>query len=104
METVRTLPVLNNRYHIFDIDLTIARNIEPLDMEEFLKSRNVKFANFMVIIEVPSPWYFRVNKGNAPQCNAIVGDEWEDFEIHEVYVTNPVGLGIGRIYIEWRAP
>ena len=104
METVKTQPVLNNRYHIFNLDLSIARNIAPLGMEEFLKSRNVEFATHMVILAVPSPWFFRVNAGNAPVCAAIVGDEWEDFEVHEMYITNGAFIGFAQIYIEWRAP
>lgn len=101
---VKTTPLLNNRYHIFNLDLSVARNIKPIGMRGFLKSRNVEFANHMVILGVPSPWFFRVNRGNAPVCAAIVGDEWEDFEIHEMFITNPIGLGFAQIYIEWRAP
>ena len=70
----------NNQYHVFRFDLSVARNVEPLGVKEFLKSRNVEFATHMVILAVPSPWFFRVNEGNAPMCAAMVGDEWEDLD------------------------
>jgi len=103
-EPVKTIPVRNNQYNVFNIDLSVARDNVPLELKDFLRSRNVEFATFMVIINVPAPWSFRVNRGNASLCTAMVGDEWQDFEITEIFITNPVGLGFAQIHIEWRTP
>ena len=104
MRTITEERVRNDHYHIFNLDLSIPRNIQPVGIKEFLKSRNVEFATHMVILSVPAPWFFRVNAGNASVCAAIVGDEWEDFEVHEMYITNGAFIGFAQIYIEWRAP
>lgn len=102
--TVRNIPVLNDRYWIFEIDLTKVHTDLKLGVEEFLRSRHVECCTFISIIEVPAPWSYKVNSSNAPAVDAVVGDEWENFEIKEIYVSNAVGLGIGKLHIEWRSP
>lgn len=101
---VWTMPLLNNRYHVFDIDLTVVHNDAELGLREWLESRKVEYATFLAIIEAPSEYFYKVNTPSAPRINAVVGDEWEDFEIREIFYSNVAGVGTGQIYVEWREP
>lgn len=97
-----TEPKRNNRYHIFDIDLTDAHTDEPLGIQELVKVHDVKFCTYMTILAVPSAFTYKINAKEASVCDAVVGDEWYEFEIEEIYITNTVGTGTGRVHVEFR--
>lgn len=102
--TVRTVPLLNDMYYIFEIDLTRAHTVWDVGVKGLLKSHGVKYATFLSILEVPSPWSYRVNSRENSLFDAVVGDEIENFKITDIYITNVAGVGIGKFYIEWRSP
>jgi len=97
-----TEPRCNNRYKIFEIDLTTAHTDQPLGILDLLKKHGVLYANFMVVLAAPSPFAYKVNSVGADLTDAVVGEEWEYFEITEVYVTNAAGAGKGEIHVEFR--
>lgn len=101
---VWTMPLLNNRYHVFDIDMTVLRQEERFGLKEWLESRGVEYCTFLAITEVSHDFTYRINDSKNPSCDAVVGDEWENFEIYEIYISNTVGVGHGQFHIEWRAP
>ena len=86
-----------NRYAIFEIDLSEARQYEQLG----LKEKGI-VATGMSVIRVDSPFYFRINDKSFDLIEASVGMELSDFEIQEVYITNSAGAGYGKIWFEWR--
>ena len=92
----------SNRYDIFEIPLTVVHENSPIGIGAIIKSNPIPYCTYMCILDAPAPWQFRVNRSSAPLCDAVVGDRWENFEITEVYITNPIGAGIGKLYVEWR--
>ena len=99
-----TEPKLNNRYHIFDLDLTADHTDEPVGVKELVEEMGVEHATYMTILKVPNAFTYKVNAKEAPACDAIMGDEWEAFEIEEIYYSNTgvAGSEDARIHIEFR--
>lgn len=99
-----TEPRLNNRYHIFDLDLTADHTDEPVGVKELVEEMGVKQATYMTILKVPNAFTYKINAKEAPACDAIMGDEWEAFEIEEIYYSNTgvAGSEDARIHIEFR--
>jgi len=94
---------LNNRYKVWEIDLTVARKDEPLGLKPFLDEREVPYFRFMLIEEVPVTFYYRLNTRDAPLKEATEGAEWE-FPIEEIYITNeaaPANTPPAKIHLEW---
>ena len=97
-----TEPRRNNRYHIFDIDLSKAHTDEKLGIQDVIKVHGVGLATFMTVLAVPSAFTYKINAKEAPECDAIKGDKWRDFEIEEIYYSNSALAGTGKIHIEFR--
>jgi hypothetical protein len=92
----------NNRYTVFSLDTTTARTNEPLGLLEILKKHGVEYASYMVVLAVGGGFTYQVNSKSESLCTAAVGDEWSEFEISEVYITNPSVVGTALIHIEFR--
>ena len=101
-EVVISAPLLPNRYKIFRVDLTEAHEDKALGLREVLIETDAPYVSYMTILEAPSPFTFKVNSTDMDDINAVVGVEWEDFEITEIFVTNTVGTGTALIQVEWR--
>ena len=97
-----TKPLHNNRYTIFSLDTATVRNNEPLGLLEILKKHGVEHASYMVILAVGGGFTYQVNSKSESLCTAAVGDEWSEFEIAEVYITNPSVAGTALIHVEFR--
>ena len=96
------MPQLPNRYKLFTVDLTKERLDEPLGLGVLLKGVDAPYASFMSIIEVPSPFQFKLNATDMDAIDAVVGLDQENFEITEIFITNSVGTGIAIINVEYR--
>ena len=100
---VVTEPKRNNRYHIFDLDLTAEHTDEPVGIQELVKVHAVKFCTYMTVLKVPSAFTYKINAKEAPVCDAVVGDEWYEFEIEEIYYSNTAAaVADARIHVEFR--
>ena len=99
-----TEPKRNNRYHIFNLDLTADHTDEPVGVKELVKKFDLKFATYMTILKVPNPFTYKINVKEAPACDAVVGDEWEEFEIKEIYYSNTgvAGSEDAKVHVEFR--
>ena len=97
-----TEPKRNNRYHIFETDLTKAHTDEVLGIKDLVEKYDVKFVTYMTVVAVPSAFSYKMNSKEASVCEAAVGDEWKDFEIEEIYYSNAAAAGTGKIHVEFR--
>ena len=98
-----TEPKRNNRYHIFDLDLTAEHVDESIGVKELVEGLGAKFATYMTVLKVPGAFTYKINAKEAPSCDAIVGDEWEEFEIEEIYYSNSAqAVADARIHVEFR--
>ena len=97
-----TKPLYNNRYTVFSFDTSTVRTNEPLELLEILKKHGVEYATYMVILAVGGGFTYQMNSKSESLCTAAVGDEWSEFEISEVYITNPSVAGTALIHIEFR--
>lgn len=96
-------PRRNNRYHIFDLDLTAAHVDEPVGVKELVEGLGAKFATFMTVLKLPGALTYKINAKEAPSCDAVVGDEWEEFEIEEIYYSNTAqAVADARVHVEFR--
>lgn len=93
----------DNRYHVFDIPLNVARADVALGIQSFLASQGIPGPiNYMAIITLPAAMQFKVNSISEQLLTAVLNEEWEDFEIMEVYITNGIGVGTAQIYVEYK--
>ena len=100
---VITEPRRNNRYHIFDLDLTAAHTDKAVGIQDLIKVHGVKFCTYMTVLKVPSAFTYKINAKEAPSCDAVVGDEWDEFEIEEIYYSNSAAaVADARIHVEFR--
>ena len=101
-QVVVSIPQRANRYHIFELDTATARANVPLGLKEYLDKFDVKHATYMVVLAVGGGFTYRVNSGAESLCTAVVGDEWSEFEITEIFITNLAVAGTARIHVEYR--
>ena len=101
-QVIVAMPQRGNRYHVFDIDTSVARNNVPLGLKEYLDPYDVKHAIYMTVLAVGGGFTYRVNSGAESLCTAVIGDEWDEFEITEVYITNAAVAGTAQIHVEYR--
>ena len=98
-----TEPRRNNRYHIFDLDLTAVHTDEPIGVKSLVEGLGAKFATYMTVILLPGALTYKINDKAAPSCDAVVGDEWEEFEIEEIYYSNTAqAVADARMHVEFR--
>lgn len=101
-EVVISEPLLPNRYKLFRIDLTVAHDNEPVGLSELLKGVGVPHASYMSIITVPAAFTFRLNSTDMDAIDAVVGLEWDGFEITEIFITNAALAGTAIMNVEYR--
>ena len=87
----------NNRYRLFTLDLSIARTNEPLGLAD----RGI-VARCATVVRCDSTAYWRRNSERNDLEELSPGYTVENFEIQELYITNPVGRGSLVIVVEWR--
>jgi hypothetical protein len=91
-------PVMNNRYKVFTLDLSIARTNQPLGLID-----QGIVANYAVVVQMDSQAYWRRNDPVTGDLEKLsLGYTIENFEIKELYITNDAGSGSLVILIEWR--
>jgi len=87
----------NNRYRLFTLDLSIARINEPLGLAD-----QGIVARCATVVRCDSTAYWRRNSERNDLEELSPGYTVENFEIQELYITNPVGRGSLVIVVEWR--
>jgi hypothetical protein len=87
----------NNRYKLFTLDLSIARTNEPLGLAD-----QGIVARCATVVRCDSTAYWRRNSERNDLEELSLGYTVENFEIQELYITNPVGRGSLAIVVEWR--
>jgi len=93
--------LLNNRYYIFEKDLSVVRADEALGIQELVKKHGVEHCRYMTILALPAALQYKVNDTGAPAADASLGEELE-FEITEIYLTNAALAGTAKIWVEFR--
>jgi len=89
---------LNNRYKVFNLDLSIPRKDEPLGIRDLGVT-----VNCATVTRLDSPAYWRRNDPVVGDLEELrLGYEVYGFEIHELYITNEAGTGYLTIVVEWR--
>jgi len=89
---------LNNRYKVFSLDLSKARNNEPLGLSDL-----GIVAKSAVVTELGSTAYWRRNDPRTGDLEKLyTGYRIDNFTIEELYITNPAGTGYLTIVVEWR--
>ncbi len=101
-ELVISQPMLPNRYKLFRIDLSVAHTDEPLGVADLLAGVGQLYASYMSIITVPAAFTFKLNSTDMDAIDAAVGLEWDDFEITEIFITNPALAGTALLNVEYR--
>lgn len=101
-EVVISEPLLPNRYKIFQVDLTTAKDDEPLGLKDLLAGVGVSYASYMSIITVPAAFTFKLNNTGMDAIDAAVGLEWDGFEITEIFITNAALAGTALVNVEYR--
>jgi hypothetical protein len=87
----------NNAYKVYTLDLSTSRSDQPLG----LRADNI-VANSALVVECDSVAYWRRNSTANSLEKLYAGYRVENFEIQELYITNPAGTGNLTILIEWR--
>jgi hypothetical protein len=91
-------PVMNNRYKVFTLDLSVARANVPLGLTD-----QGIVANYAVVVQMDSQAYWRRNDPVTGDLEKLsLGYTVENFEIRELYISNDAGSGSLVILIEWR--
>jgi len=87
-----------NRYKVFKLDLSAARNNEPLGLRDLgIVARSA------VVTRLDSAAYWRRNEPVTGDLEELyTGYRVSNFEIEELYITNPAGSGFLTIVVEWR--
>ena len=87
-----------NRYKVFKLDLSVARNNEPLGLRDLgIVARSA------VVTRLDSAAYWRRNEPVTGDLEELyTGYRVSNFEIEELYITNPAGSGFLTIVVEWR--
>lgn len=93
---------LNNRHHVFEIDTSEAHSDEAVGLATILKDAGVSHANYLLVVAVGGGFSYKVNSTTSPSNDASVGEEWERYEITEIYVTNAATAGTAKIHVEYR--
>lgn len=100
--TVFTIPKLPNCYHIFTLNTATAHTDYPIGLKDLLKSLGVDYATYFTIDAVGGGFSYKVNSTEFGSYVAAAGDEWTDFELTEIYITNLAVAGTLQIYVEYR--
>jgi hypothetical protein len=87
-----------NRYRVFKLDLSVSRDNEPLGLRDLgIVARSA------VVTRLDSAAYWRRNDPVTGDVEELyTGYRVSNFEIEELYITNPAGSGFLTIVVEWR--
>jgi len=87
-----------NRYKVFKLDLSVERNNEPLGLRDLgIVARSA------VVTRLDSAASWRRNDPVTGDVEELyTGYRVDNFEIEELYITNPAGSGFLTIVVEWR--
>jgi hypothetical protein len=89
---------LNNRYKVFKLDLSIARDNQPLGLSDM-----GIVAKSVTVTRLDSPASWRRNDPILGEVEELsVGYHVSNFEIRELFITNAAGTGYLTIVLEWR--
>lgn len=80
-------------YSVHEFDLSSERTNEALGVSGM--------ANTMSVIAAPSAFSFKINSTDNNSIDASKGLKLDGVSITEIYITNAVGTGTGKIYIAW---
>jgi len=90
--------VPNNRYRVFTLDLSVPRNDVPLGIMGL-----GAVVTSATVTRMDSPAYWRRNDPVTGDLEELsVGYHVSNYEIRELYVSNPPGSGYLTIVVEWR--
>ena len=97
-ELVPTLvqEIKNSEYKNIGFDTSVARVNEPLGLRDL-----GIVADSMTVIAIGGGFSYRINKPTNDLTIASVGLQETDFEIEELYITNPAAPGTATIRINW---
>jgi len=87
----------NNRYRVFYFDLEKPRTNEPVGLSE-----QGIVARCASVVRCDSPAYWRRNSPDGDLEELSAGYCVDNFEIRELYITNPAGVGRLAVVVEWR--
>lgn len=82
---------MNNVYIVLEYDLTTERDREHVDV---VKELGVK-ANRLYVIRCDDTAYIQLNNREASKIPVTAGFEIKDFEIEEIYISNPASATSG---------
>jgi hypothetical protein len=89
---------LNNRYRVYSFDLSTARDNVPLGLRDI-----GVVANSATVAKLESSAYWRRNDPVTGDLEELyTGYRVENFQIEELYISNPEGTGKLIIVVEWR--
>jgi hypothetical protein len=95
---VQVEDVLNNRYKVYRLDLSIPRSNVPLGLRDI-----GVVARCATVTRMDSPAYWRRNDPSTGELEELsVGYHIDDFAIEELYITNNTGSGYLTVVVEWR--
>jgi len=96
--TTKVETALNNRYKVFTLDLSVPRTDVPLGILDL-----GVVANTATVVRLDSPAYWRRNDPKTGDLEELSeGYVIENYEIRELYITNPAGAGYLTVVVEWR--
>jgi len=88
----------NNKYKVFKLDLSVPRTDEPLGIMDI-----GVLVNTATVVRMDSPAYWRRNDPRTGDLEELsVGYRVSNFQIRELYITNPAGSGYLTVIVEWR--
>jgi hypothetical protein len=92
---------LNNKYKVFTVDLTTARTDEPIGIEKNLGVT----VNSVTVTKLDDVAYWKRNDVKNDVETLTQGYEIKDYEINELFITNPASTIAGAkmiVVVEWR--
>jgi len=91
-----TQEVKDREYRNFELDLSTARTNAELGLRKL-----GIIVNTMTIIRADNYFTYRLNSATNDETPAEKGMKESEFEIEEVYITNPALTGKALIRVEW---
>lgn len=80
-------------YKTYSFDLSSDRDNEALAV--------VGMANSLTVMSAPSAFSLRLNSVDNESLDAVKGLKADGISITEIFITNAVGSGEGKIFIAW---
>jgi len=96
-------PEYNNRYQVFSINTGVVHTDDSLGLKDILTKHGAFYASYMSVLAIGGGFSYKVNSKGNNSLTASIGEEWSEFEIEEIFITNAAVAGTALIYVEWRA-